>query len=516
MEQMITLMTKNEIISLLRQGFNESEIARKTGFSRTTVRKWAKSYREALEKMKDGKGSLEDFLCERPKYDSSKRPKRKLDPVMIDFIDKCLIDNIIKARSGKKKLQMKYKDIHEQLVKNGHDISYATVSSYAKANKPRLANQPTYREGFIKQWYVPGENCEFDWGEVLLNIGGHNQKLYLGVVSLCSNGRWGSLFHRQDSLSFMETHVAAYRSFGGVPVKMIYDNMRVAISQFTVNGKKPTEALVRMSAFYGFSYRFCNIASGNEKGHVERSVEVLRRKAFAIRDTFDSIEQANAYLLKTCDELNAQDGIRDKFLEEKQRLSPLVSDMACFEARMYKVDKLSTFCLNNSHYSVPSKYIKTDVWVKKFSESIVAYDTTGQSKVEIAVHERSYKPKWSLNLTHYLDILKIKPGALGQSVALQQAPEKIQNLYQVHFKGKERSFIELLIYANERGIPYDDLCSAALTAQRKGVREVSSSHIREIIENPNQAATSQQNPSLKANHAMANLSVLTNLMNTHS
>ena len=149
MEQMITLMTKNEIISLLRQGFNESEIARKTGFSRTTVRKWAKSYREALEKRKDGEGSLEDFLCERPKYDSSKRPKRKLDPVMIDFIDKSLIDNIIKARSGKKKLQMKYKDIHEQLVKNGHDISYATVSSYAKANKPRLANQPTYRDGFI-------------------------------------------------------------------------------------------------------------------------------------------------------------------------------------------------------------------------------------------------------------------------------------------------------------------------------------------------------------------------------
>lgn len=34
---MITLMTKNEIISLLQQGYNESEIARKTKFSRTTA-----------------------------------------------------------------------------------------------------------------------------------------------------------------------------------------------------------------------------------------------------------------------------------------------------------------------------------------------------------------------------------------------------------------------------------------------------------------------------------------------
>lgn len=513
---MITLMTKNEIISLLRQGFSESEIARKTKFSRTTVRKWVKTYKETLEKGKLCKGNLEDFLCERPKYDSSNRPKRKLDPFMIEYIDKCLSDNIVKARTGKKKQQMKNKDIYEQLVKKGHDISYATVSNYAKTSKPKLANQPTYKEGFIKQWYIPGENCEFDWGEVQLTIGGRDQKLYLGAACFCSNGRWGALYHRQDTLSFMETHVSAFRYFGGVPGKMVYDNMRVAISQFTVDGKKPTDALVRMSAFYGFDYRFCNIASGNEKAHVERSVEVLRRKAFSIRDTFDTIEEANAYLLETCDKLNAQDEIRAKFLEEKQSLSPLVSDMACFEARMYKVDKLSTFCLNNSHYSVPSKYIKTAVWVKKFSESIVAYDTTGPSKVEIAVHERSYEPKWALDLTHYLDILRTKPGALSQSVALQQAPEKIRNLYESHFKGKERSFIELLIYADEKGIFYDELCSAALTAQRKGAQEVSSSHIKEIIENPNQAAPPQVGSSQMANYAMANLSVLTNLMNMPS
>jgi len=509
---MITLMTKNEIISLLRQGFNESEIARNTTFSRTTVRKWVKSYKRALEKINPPKGALEDFLCERPKYDSSNRSKRKLDQPMIDYIEKCLIDNIVKVRTGKKKQRMLNKDIHEQLVDKGYNISYVTVSNYAKACKPRLTNQEALPEGFIKQWYIPGENCEFDWGEVQLNIGGRDQKLYLGAACFCSNGRWGALYHRQDTLSFMETHVSAFRYFGGVPGKMVYDNMRVAISQFTVEGKKPTDALVRMSAFYGFDYRFCNIASGNEKAHVERSVEVLRRKAFSIRDSFGSIEQANAYLLETCNRLNAQDGIRANFLEEKQSLSPLVSDMACFEARMYKVDKLSTFCLNNSHYSVPGKYIKTDVWVKKFSESIVVYDTTGPGKAEIAVHERSYEPKWVLDLTHYLDILKAKPGALGQSVALQQAPEKIRNLYESHFKGKERSFIELLIYADEKGILYDELCSAALTAQRKGAQEVSASHIKEVLENPNQAAPPQVGSSQMADYARTNLSVLTNLM----
>ena len=513
---MITLMTKNEIISLLRQGLSESEIARRTDFSRTTVRKWSKIYKNALENVKSNKGCLEDFLCEKPRYDSSHRTKRKLDQRMTDFIDKCLSDNIVKVRTGRKKQQMKYKDIFEQLVLKGHDICYVTVSNYAKARMQHLNKQSTGKEGFIKQFYIPGESCEFDWGEVNLTIGGRDQKLYMGAASLCSNGRWGALYHRQNTLSFMETHVAAFRYFGGVPGKMIYDNMRVAIRDFTGNQKKPTDALMRMSAFYGFNYRFCNIASGNEKGHVERTVEVLRRKAFSIQDSFDSLEQANTYLLQTCDRLNDHANIRDKFIEEKNCLAPLISDMACFEARIYKVDKLGTFCLNNSHYSVPDQYINSSVWVKKFSEIIVAYDTTGPSKKEIARHERSYEHRWVLELTHYLNILRTKPGALHQSIALQQAPPQIRNLYQRHFVGKERSFIELLIYAQQKNILIDDLCKAAQTAERKGVREVTGCHIKVVLENPKQEIVPFVLPSQIAQYAIDNLERLTQIMNLPS
>lgn len=508
-------MTKNEIISLLRQGYNESEIARKTKFSRTTVRKWVKTYKSALEQSQLKDGKLEDFLCEKPKYDSSNRPKRKLSKPMIDYIDTCLKDNIIKARTGRKKQRMLHYDIFEQLAKQGHDISYVTVSNYAKARKSQITGQVS-KEGFIKQWYIPGENCEFDWGEVNIFIRKEPIKLYMAAASFCSNGRWGSLYHHQDTLAFMESHVAAFRYFGGVPGSMVYDNMRVAIRQFTGNEKKPTDALVRMSGFYGFNYRFCNIASGNEKGHVERAVEVLRRKAFSIRDSFDSIEEASEYLLAVCGELNAADNIRANFIEEKQSLAPLVSDMACFEARELKVDKLSTFSLNNSHYSVPSKYIKSSVWVKMFSGSIMVYDTTGSNKRLISQHERSYKPKWVFDLNHYLDVLRVKPGALRQSVALQQAPEAVRNLYDKHFRGKERSFIELLIYASERDIPYDDLCSSAITAQRKGVREVTDSHIKAVLEHSDQTTIQPVLSSEITQFSIDNLSLLSQLINVRS
>ncbi|MDD4821716.1 MAG: hypothetical protein PHI48_04065 [Bacteroidales bacterium] len=128
--------------------------------------------------------------------------------------------------------------------------------------------------------------------------------------------------------------------------------MRVAIKQLTGNEKKPTDALVRMSGFYGFNYRFCNFASDNKKGHVEPSVEVIRRKVFSIWDYFEFIQEANAYLLEVCDTLNANENILDKFLEEKNILAPLAGDMSCFETRTLKLDKLYTFCLSISHYSV--------------------------------------------------------------------------------------------------------------------------------------------------------------------
>jgi transposase len=55
---------------------------------------------------------------------------------------------------------------------------------------------------------------------------------------------------------------------------MVYDNMKVAVI-LKPDGKKPTETLLRMCAFYGFGYRFCSARAGWEKGHVERSVDYV-------------------------------------------------------------------------------------------------------------------------------------------------------------------------------------------------------------------------------------------------
>lgn len=71
--------------------------------------------------------------------------------------------------------------------------------------------------------------------------------------------------------------------------------MKVAVKRFVGDEKESTEGLLQLSVYYGFEFRFCNARSGNEKGHVERTVEVARRKAFAFRDTFETLEEDNDF-----------------------------------------------------------------------------------------------------------------------------------------------------------------------------------------------------------------------------
>jgi len=92
---------------------------------------------------------------------------------------------------------------------------------------------------------------------------------------------------------------------GGVYQEMVYDNARVMVARFVGHSEKePTEALLKLSLYYGFRFRFTNTYQAHEKGHVERSVEYLRRKIFSKCDTFASISEARAYFQKELVGLN--------------------------------------------------------------------------------------------------------------------------------------------------------------------------------------------------------------------
>jgi len=228
--------------------------------------------------------------------------------------------------------------------------------------------------------------------------------------------------------------------------------------------KTPTDALVNLSGWFGFRWRFCNIRRGNEKGHVERSVEFVRRKAFSDRDDFDTLGQAQVHLQDTNDHLNALCNStgktpREEFSREQPSLWKYPGAMECFLTHELKVDKYATICFGTNRYSVPDHLVGRMVEVKVYANELKVY----YNHLLLCRHDRSYgQHQWIIQIDHYLKTLSRKPGALHGSLALHQAPQSIQTVYTQWFIHQSRDFIELIEFCRQQGIPHQRLLDMAL------------------------------------------------------
>ncbi len=448
---------KQRIILDHLNGISNREIARVLHMSKDTVNKYVKEYDEkraellAQDPEMDQSTIIQAFV-EEPRYDCRNRgPKQSTEEAMT-VIEQCLKMNETKRANGMRKQQMKKIDIHEYLIKLGFDISYSTVKRLTKKIEDRQ------KEAYIRQEYKPGEVSEFDWGTVTLDISGTGYHKYQMAVftSAYSNNRYAKLYPSQDTAAFQESHADYFTYCHGVFHELVYDNTKVVVKRFVgPTEKEPTEALSQLSMYYGFRFRFCNVRSGNEKGHVERSVEYVRRKVFCAPgcDAFGSLEEANAFLYKECMKLNARDIYNDTvpaevFEEEKKAMLPGMPRFeSCIKSKG-KVDKYSTVTVAQNHYSVPDTLVSQTLDIRLYTDKILIYH---EGEI-VAEHARSFRPHdWQIDIYHYLRTLKRKPGALPRSTALLRSDTQIKKIYDDYCTNDPKTFLEVLEIIYEKG-----------------------------------------------------------------
>lgn len=453
---MIKLIEKQKIIiTYLRKGKSQRQIARQMGLNRRTIAKYVKDYETKKARLTDSKrnSNKEELIAdivEDPRYDTSNRKKVKLTDEIIDRIKFYLRENETKRAEGKAKQQKKKIDIYEALKEEGFDIGYTTT-----CNTIRKINKEA-KEAYIRQEYALGEVCEFDWGEVKLVINGKKKTLQMSVfTSVKGDYRSGDLYHNQKTEAFLDTHVSFFEEVGGVYKEMVYDNARVQVSRFVGRSEKePTEALLKLSIYYGFHFRFTNTYQAHEKGHVERSVEYLRRKIFSKRDEFSSVEEARQYFKRELKRLNAKPRKNAKsacevLQEERGYLLPLPPRYDTARISEARVDRYSCITVDGNRYSVPDYLVGKFVFIKIYPDQIISY----HDEKKIASHKRKYgRKKWSVDIAHYLRTLKLKPGALVRSTAFSQIQPGLKAIYQKYYQGKEKSFIELLELAADHNL----------------------------------------------------------------
>jgi len=454
---MIKLIDKqNMIIKYFNEGLSRRQIEKELHISRKTISRYLKEYEQKknilMQTQAADTATLIADIVEQPKYDTSGRKKVKLTEAIMGRIIFFLKENEDKKASGRSKQLKKKIDIYEAIASEGYDIGYTTICCAIAGIKRRE------KEAYIRQEYPFGKTVEFDWGEVKLTIAEKPSILQMSVFATAKgNYRSADLYHNQKTESFLDTHANFFEEIGGVYEEVVYDNTRVTIARFVGRSEKePTEELLKLSIYYGFAFRFCNTYRANEKGHVERSVEYVRRKVFSKKDNFESLDAARLYLKDELKILNLKsqillDGKNAAEMLNIERghlfLKPPRYDSArVFESR---VNKYSCITVNECCYSVPDDLVGEFVFTKVYPDKIICY----HDKLQVSEHKRLYgNHEWSVNINHFIKTLKLKPGALKRSTAFSQIAPRLKSVYDKYFIGSEKNFIELLELSGKIGL----------------------------------------------------------------
>ena len=101
-----------------------------------------------------------------------------------------------------------------------------------------------------------------------------------------------------------DAHSHAFRVFGGVPRRGIYDNMGTAVDRVGIGKKREINTrFAAMASHYLFDTDFCNPASGWEKRQVEKNVQDARRRLWQAMPRFATLAELNDWLEQRCQAL---------------------------------------------------------------------------------------------------------------------------------------------------------------------------------------------------------------------
>ena len=420
----------------LRDGLAIREIARRTGLSRNTIKKYLSS------------GVVE------PEYRKRKSPS-KLDEYA-QILSSWLQRETMRHRKQRRNLRQLYDD----LVALGYSGSYDRVAAYARvwrAARSEMA-KVTGRGVFVPLSFAPGEAVQFDWSEDYAVIGGERTKLMVAQFKLCySRAFMIRAYPLQTHEMLFDAHNHGLAALGGVPQRGIYDNMKTAVDR--VGRGKVREVNARFKAMVShflFEAEFCNPAAGWEKGQIEKNVQDARRRIWQVAPKFASYRELNNWLEQRCRALWSQirhpeqsmRTIADVWAEEKPDLMHMPPAFDGFIEHTKRVSPTCLITYERNRYSVPAAFANRPVSLRVYADRLVvaAEDRiiAEHGRAIIRGHDRPGKTVYDWR--HYLAVVQRKPGALRNGAPFAELPEGFRRLQSILLKrpGGDREMVEIL------------------------------------------------------------------------
>jgi len=377
------------------------EITRETGHSRNTVKKVLKN----------------EYIGYSLRQS---QPFPSLGPYL-GTIDRWLVND----KDSPKKQRHTGTRIYNRLKnEKGYQGASSTVLRYVRIARQKIGISA--RQVFIPLDPSVGQEAEVDWGTCTAILGGMKTVLkFFCIRSKFSGKHFVRCYPCERQQALFDAHIQAFSYFGGIFPVLIYDNLTTAVRKVLVGKDRILQKeFIKFRAYYNFTARFCTPGEGHEKGGVEGLVGYSRRNYMVPVPKAENLEDLNRMLLQEClaygdHRISGKDSSVNKLYEqEKHHLLGLPDiEFSNIQTTNGKSDKYSTVIIDKNRYSVPKEYAYLKIRAVLKVDRVDLY--YGNKK--IADHTRLYNVnQWSLDPTHYLELIGQRPRAFASARPIKQ------------------------------------------------------------------------------------------------
>jgi transposase len=292
-----------------------------------------------------------------------------------------------------------------ELKERGYEGGVAQIKRYARAIRA-----PRARKAYLRVETEPGEQAQVDWGSFgQMRIGNTTRPLSCFAMVLS----WSRALYIDFSLdqradTFLRMHQRAFAAFGGVPRKVLYDNLKTVVLHHVGSTVQFNPSFLAFAGHALFEPVAAPVRYPQAKGRVEGAIKYVRHAFFYGRSfaNFDALrdaarlwcsETANQRIHSTTRERPA-----DRLLVERTRLHALPTH--AFDADTVLpvvISKEARVWLDSNSYSVPPEHVGKNAFIRADDGRVRVVS----DNVVIADHARSWERRQHIIDKSHIDAL---------------------------------------------------------------------------------------------------------------
>jgi len=242
-----------------------------------------------------------------------------------------------------------------------------------------------------------GEEAQVDFGTgapVRTAEGKLRRPWVFRIVLSYSRKGYSEAVWRQTSEAFVTCLENAFRHFGGIPKRLVIDNLKAAVARGDWYDPEVHPKLQSFAQHYGTVFLPTKPYTPRHKGKIESGVKYVKRNALKAR-VFGSLVEENDFLLQWETQVADQriHGTTKQQVEklfeqaERRELLPLPAERFPFYHEASRAVHRDGFVeVDKGYYSVPPEYVGRRVWARWDGRLVRLYNDRWE---ELIVHAKT-------------------------------------------------------------------------------------------------------------------------------